>query len=800
MFQENQDVQVSWRSRNNVKIKVGNHAFIYYQDYFITGLFYAFLAFVVTTFLLWCINIPPFVRPPKPQFIEALPNFLTGPGDFVIHLIYWWMILLNKIPILHPFQAQVDQYRLMGAWLDQHGLLYIIVLRWLIAFGASVAGFVYGGNVVINNPIPQINEKQVRGMRVLTGALATREWAKQTASEVKRSGVFTEIAKHCNYSYQRLKTHILTIGASGSGKSQFFEPLLRAAMKLRMKVVILDVKYEFTEAFYDENDPSVAILDPTDSRSHVWDMAKDIQEISKIRRFANAFIPPSEGEGAMWANAARQLFTGAMIYLNKKLPDYTPKDLSDIFANASADEFSFIMEKYFAPGLKAAGLRGEDGKVEENVTSFGIQMNLSGYIDGLVDIGRFWYNPNQKRISLFEFMTDPDYPIKTILIKPNDSEKLMSSSIIRSMLTYMISMIDSPDITNSKAMRGIFFLDEFQAPGKLADEAGDPVVDKLMERGRSKGWSVFLAVQDIIQLIITYSENDLKKWRAVSSNFALTGTPLGDTAQMVSDLISKEYFHKENGSYGYDDKGRQRAGDKNVQEHDRPVILPSEISAYLNPTEPTEDSPLGNIRFLFLGKGLKDAFILEKPIVPIEGTAPPFVAQKQNIEFKNPDSRIMKLLRQEILDDKKAKELAEKKTDVSEIKKAGETKPEDYIPAITAVPYPELEYDEIPEGEDIIEEERVDLHSDDDEEIVLSDKQLIDKAKQTFNAYQTTELLKLSSDMRLTSTEKQLLDALIVGRFDEIPNGLYSTIMKDYGQNPKFKLMVDFIQSLNRYV
>ena len=35
-------------------------------------------------------------------------------------------------------------------------------------------------------------------------------------------------------------------------------------------------------------------------------------------------------------------------------------------------------------------------------------------------------------------------------------------------------------------------MDEFQAPGKLTDEEGKPTINKLLDRGRSKGWGSFL--------------------------------------------------------------------------------------------------------------------------------------------------------------------------------------------------------------------------------------------------------------------------------------------------------------------
>lgn len=184
----------------------------------------------------------------------------------------------------------------------------------------------------------------------------------------------------------------------------------------------------------------------------------------------------------------------------------------------------------------------EQTKPEQNVTSFGVRLNLKGYIDGLLDLARYWHDENQKKISLRDFMVNPDSEIRVLFIKPNDSERLMSSGIIRSALNYMISLLDTPAITDSSDVRGAFILDEFQAPGKLVTEDGKPTIDKLLDRGRSKGFAACIFAQDATQLYGEYSENDVKKWRQVASGFVLTGTAPGDTADMVSNMIGKRFF------------------------------------------------------------------------------------------------------------------------------------------------------------------------------------------------------------------------------------------------------------------
>lgn len=657
--------KVIWRSRTGSGPKTGTHHVIYYEDVALNAILFGTLAFLVGDLAAWIFNASFFPLPPIPNPDGGVPDFKSyGLGaSLVFHLKSWFELAVHSI-FPNAYSDQAWAYRSMGAWLDKRQIdffghrydaLNVIVYRFYVAMGAGLAGALWGFSHAVENPVPNEQTTHKRGMRLLVGIEAQTEFARQTAEELKKFGAFAKTAiEDVWYSYYRVLTHTIGIGASGSGKSQFLEPHIKSSIENGLKTIILDPKYEFTQALYDENDPSMAILDPTDARSFVWDFAKDIDSISKIRRFSTSFIPVTEGEGAMWGNAARQLFIGCMIYLRKNFVSdngagaFTAKDLGDMLTLLTDKQLYYVMKKYYPAGLDSVGSahvrendKGEiEIEMEPNVTSYGIKMNLKGFIDGLNDLGRYWHDPKQRRISLFGFMTDPNYPIKTIFIKPNDDERLMSSGLIRSVLNYMIALLDTPSVTNSPKCRGIFFLDEFQAPGKLAMEDGKPTIDKLLDRGRSKGWGSYLFVQDVLQLENTYKKEEVEQWRAVASNFVLTGTPPGKTAQMVSDIIGKRHIDKLHMSYS-----NGKISSTNVQEHETATVLPTELSAYLKPVD-------GKIRFLLLGRGLKDAYVFEKPIVPLEENSPAWIRQPEDGNDLASESRIIKHVEREMTENK----------------------------------------------------------------------------------------------------------------------------------------------------
>ncbi|MBY4717585.1 type IV secretion system DNA-binding domain-containing protein [Ralstonia mannitolilytica] len=779
---------------------MGNVKIVYNDDVWLSGLFFAFLAFNLATILLWQINIRYFLRPANPNFIGSMPDFINS--DPITHIKYWWTLVINKLPF-HLFQQSADTYRAMGYWMDQNGLLYTIIVRWLIAVFCSAIGGWWGAMLVIKNPVPGKIEKSVRGSKIFTGAEAVTQWAKQQKDELEDFGSFVEITKGVHWSYSKFATHCIGIGASGSGKSQFLNPIVKSALKLsedeniKFKAVLLDPKYEFTQAYYDPSNPHHAILDPTDERSHVWDFERDINTISKMRRFANSFIPAGEGDQAMWSNAARLLFIGCQVFLAKNFKDYTAKDLSELFGQLTLKELHFIMKNYYPPALDAVGQADEAGNVEDSTTAFGVRLNLKGYIDGLIDLGRYWYKPEQKKISLFEFMTNPDYEIRVLFIKPNDDERLLSSGVIRSALNFMISLLDTPAITDTRQPRGVFIMDEFQAPGKLTDEEGKPTINKLLDRGRSKGWGSFLFVQELLQLYNTYSENEVEQWRMVASTFVLTGTPPGKTAQMTSDMVGKEYFDKQHGEPEWDPNTKTWKRPQ-VQEHERPVILPTEIASYLKPVKrimKDEFDEKGNpikrkfVRSLVLTRGLDGGFVFEIPIEPLPKNQDAFIQQIENVELINPDSRSINLVKEQMKEQQKKSQENMKSVDelpqanllgVKGLQWSDRPNPEKQVSEDTQVDY-------IPDDGELSmpAPEPINLEDDDAEEMVLL-------------KYDINELLSLATalEYKLESQESIELESLIVGTNHNLSFNLFNKIMSLCGSSATYEPLIEFINSV----
>lgn len=625
-----------WRSRfDGVKIYDANTQIIYFEDMAIQSLGLGLIGFVSATGLSWAINPGFYPIPPATEFVDR---------QYITHLTYWWQIRVHDVlPFL--YKQEVSRYFEYLNTLQHYKMDYTLYPRVFFGYFVGAMGMIKGVLNVLDNPIKSQVEVHKSGLQLWELDEAEEKLYPIMEKQTIKHGKFSKISNTVYMSIKRFFTHTILIGASGTGKSQYLATQIMAAKEQGLKVVILDPKYEFTSAYY-KGDGTDAIIDPTDLRSYIWDFAKDNKQLGLIKKFFAALI--AEGKDPMWSNSARSVGVGLFAYLMQTFldengnPNYNWSDMKDV-SLCTDEELLFIMENYYPEALDFVGsLNKETGQIEKGKTAEGIMINFKAFLDPIISLARFWNetpeNP-RKKISLYKFMTDPDYPIKTIYLKPNDSEGAMSSGLIRAMLTYMISLLDSPSIPNSDKPRGAFFLDEFHAPGKLVNELNEPIIDKLFDRGRSKGWAGVIATQNLLQAKKIYTQDDVDSWRETSSNLIVTGVPVGDTASKLCELMGEELIDKLHTSLN-SSNGSISVG-SNYQEHSRKAIFPSELSAKLEISDT-------HIRYLALFRGIRDAYILEKPFEDIPQLVPHWIEQPQLKSSIDRNSRFKKVITAEM--------------------------------------------------------------------------------------------------------------------------------------------------------
>lgn len=589
---------------------------------------FSFVAFIGATYSTWLFHPNYFPLP-----LSSTANNIDS--QYLTHLAYWGSESLHFLLKISMKGAHANylEYRQK---LSNAGFGYTLYIRLMFGYVSALLAGYYGFLNSLRNPIVIKSVfSHARGMQLIEGKNALRELNTAFKSELVKSGAYAELADGVMWPLFRFVTHSIICGSAGSGKSQLMISMLLATMQMKIKTFILDPKYEFTKGYYEEG--SCAILDPSDERSYVWDIAYDLKTIADIKKFAAALIP-SKGDNPMWGNAARAVFTGMIIYLKNTFKDengasnYTWGDISDIIT-LKPQQLIHIMQNHYPEALSLIGeLDEESGEVTTNVTTSGIMINLLAFMGGIRDLSRFWYG-NQKKISLFKFMTDDSYPIKTIFAKPNDSEGEMCKGVLRAALVYSMSLVDSPHLSECAKPRIAFYLDEVHSVGKLENESGEPLLGRGFERGRSKGISINISCQSPFQLEEIYSERIMDAWREVSSNFYITGVPLGKTAEKISANVGDRLINKHHPSISTAADGSVSSSEAG-QENQSKVILASELSSKLHLTET-------GIKFYYEGRSLPNVYIVDKPFITIPDSVPHWIERLQKPTAMNPTSRVI---------------------------------------------------------------------------------------------------------------------------------------------------------------
>lgn len=429
------------------------------------------------------------------------------------------------------------QYKFYMSLMSQAGLTYLIWLRFIFIYAiTSFCGYVAYRQTYRQRFLTFTEQIiQTDGAKIYEAQEAERELAKFWEPSYKffddSVTRFANIGENIYHPEAQRRQHTFLIGNSGSGKSQVLQDFAHASMAAGLKTVILDPGSEWTQHLFDENDPTIALIDPTDARSHVWAFMEDLKGLGYIRAFVASVIP-SNGEGnKMWSNAARMVLIGLFLFLKKTIGDKcTFKDVADVI-QLDDDQIIHIINRYYKHAAKLVGEIKNDELIRGETTT-GIMINMMSFMEYFIDLARFWNKPSTKTISLYRFMTEKDYPIKTIIIRPNESESSMARAITASTLSYLMNFIKKPEIYKDKKLPvGNFILDEFQSPGKLEDENNNPVMQTVIQQGRKYGWGCYFATQTIAEAERIYGRETISGWRGTIGTQMLVGAPLDKDVQ-----------------------------------------------------------------------------------------------------------------------------------------------------------------------------------------------------------------------------------------------------------------------------
>ncbi len=489
------------------------------------------------------------------------PNWETR-HSFAL-LTYLWPKLSMFMPYLH-YQIEpiwnAFEYR---AW----------TLYGFVAFSFLVGAFYESPRLRAERK----RGKHLSGNRRVEGAEAVNLIAERLDNErelnpaTRDFGI--EILPGIKTSVDRETKAEIIVGSIGSGKTQLFNRRLREIVKRGDRALIHDFKGDFTSWL-----PSFALLNPADDRSLVWDVARDIRTSEEADSFSAALIEPSSDP--MWSNAARMIFTGWIVYLQTTKPGLW--DWADL-ARISTIEFKQLQEIILQYYPRARRLIEH-----ENVTTAGIMINLSAFLNILHTLAKAWANPPPSRlISMRDWLLNDDHPVRLIVFQNAANLSAMAAAWIAAILRYSVDICRSPlvedtNIDSIKQRRLWFMLDEFAMLG--SDEgkrsARMNMIADLNALSRSKGIRIVIGCQDWSQVIASIGKERADSWQSMVGSLWIMQNK-GPAAITLSNLIGMaetEYTLRSVNRSNSRDSAQERPEIRKAA-----AITPSELTARLGP-------------------------------------------------------------------------------------------------------------------------------------------------------------------------------------------------------------------------
>ncbi|MBR8211134.1 type IV secretion system DNA-binding domain-containing protein [Burkholderia cenocepacia] len=357
----------------------------------------------------------------------------------------------------------------------------------------------------------------------------------------------------------------------------------------KTKLLLYDRKGDFTERY-----PDGVIVSPWDARSAVWDIAKDLVDVSARRAMASILSPTFDGDKNKWLNDG----AAGVIYAI----------LESLYADfGMAWGWRQLLERGAYPHGQLYKLVQQHNpviaKTIADADNMGTQSILGAVGQAFTVVSQLtlaWgdVGPKRPRFSMREFLDDR-YQGEPMLILRNGRDESLAKAYISVLFnvaqTQMMNVEDTDNSHNDG--RAVFFvIDEFTSIGRLA-------VDALTAVGRSKGCMVILGFQDKAQINSTYDQNFASSLESMVGTNVVCRLGPGDTRDRMTRLIGERLVGTVNLNTSLSAGGTSSTSA--YSESKRALIDASELTALGKINVPkTKDNPKGfAIRAIVLRNG-----------------------------------------------------------------------------------------------------------------------------------------------------------------------------------------------------
>jgi len=305
--------------------------------------------------------------------------------------------------------------------------------------------------------------------------------------------------------------HIFIIGRSGAGKTVLLNPTIEQLKARQEKMLIHDFKGDMVTKFY--NPMKDFIFNPLDKRCLKWNIWNDINSEIDITSIASSLFQPTAKEDPFWSDAAKEIFEEILVYLfknelktNKSIYEHINKPAGEILALiANTSAARYISD----PNGKQT--QGVLSKLTQGTKCFKYLKDIDG------DFSVKKWIESYKDSTIF-------------MVNYADVKDTISPALTLFMDIAARATLTLPDNLNRRIF---FFLDEFGQLRRM-----NSLID-ILTNGRSKGASIWLAIQDIGQIDEKYGQNLRKTIINAFSNYIVFALNDHETAKFFVNKIGE---------------------------------------------------------------------------------------------------------------------------------------------------------------------------------------------------------------------------------------------------------------------
>ena len=531
---------------------------------------------------------------------RPLTNFLPPPSTLSYHCTQGAAWIVNRMAPAF-FSNSAKAYQRYIEAIIATGEIHGLYSRLMVGAGCALIPIGWAAWRYLK---PQDGLIFLRGAKRLEGPKAVKKLKAKLARSV-RLRPDHEIAPDIAYPADLWTRHMLIVAGTGAGKSTILRPLIEKIVKSNEQMLLFDPKGEFTRAFR-----APVLIAPWDERGWAWDIASDMRNIGFARRFATATV--KEGTDPMWANAARQLVVGSMLYLRAvQGTGWGWRDLADTLA-LPQPRLLGIMKVHFPEAVRTVE--------RASVTTQGVLINLTAFCSAIFDLADAWEDtPTSRRVSFYDWITLPELSPRQIILQGNGAYPDTTKSYVEGLFSVISGLVNSVELEDSPNRKMWIICEELPQMGKIP-------IRPLFELGRSRGLRCIGVCQDLAQLEEIHGAQTVKSLVSMSGSILIGQVSQGDTAETLAKALGAREVERRNISTSFGPGGSHSVS---YARETIPLYTASELGSRLG-----LDTVRGGVTFALALEG--NAYELFWPSYPMPEARPAHVPSKWALGLTRP--------------------------------------------------------------------------------------------------------------------------------------------------------------------